>query len=75
VRQNGRIRAFAFKGATVWRSWQQQRTIAIVYDIRSAVGIPDVPVEVHSVNVESFTRQSLLFHLLERSHVDLMDRG
>ena len=66
--------SFAFKGATVWRSGQQQGTVVVVHDIRPAMGIPDVPVEVHSINVESLARQSLLLHLLEHSHVDLVDR-
>lgn len=69
------MNAFAFKGAVIWRSGQQQRTVAIVHDIRPAVGIPDVPVKVYSVNVESLARQSLLLHLLEHSYVDLVDRG
>lgn len=64
-----------FKGTAVWRSRQQQRTVAIIHDICPVVGIPNVPVEVHSINVESLARQSLLLHLLEHPHVDLVDRG
>lgn len=70
-----RIHAFVFKGAIVWRSGQQQRTVVVVHDIRPAVGISNVPVEVHSINVESLARQPLLLHLLEHPHVDLVDRS
>lgn len=63
------------KGIAVWRSGQQQGTVATVHDIRPALGIPDVSVKMHSVNVESFAWQPLLFHLLEHPHVDFLDCG
>lgn len=63
------------KGAAVWRSGQQQGTIATVHDISPVVGISDVSVKMHSVNVESPARQPLLFHLLEHPHVDFVDCG
>jgi len=50
------LHVFFFKGAIVWRSGQQQRTIATVHDIRPAMGIPDVSIKMYSVNMESPAR-------------------
>lgn len=65
---------FDLKGAALRRSGQQQRAAIVVHGIGAGVGIPDVPVEMYTADVEPLARQPLLFHLLEHPHVDLVDR-
>lgn len=66
---------YFYQGVAVRRRRQQQRAPSSVHGLCIAVGLPNVHVEVRTVDLGRSQRKPLLFHLLEHRNVDIMDSG